>query len=73
MDGDYPKQKKENKKAEDGDSLSDFGDLLQPSWVRCPICTSDEMDRFLLDYGRYFLCPFSIILWVLLLVISAIA
>lgn len=48
------------------DRLLDFSDVLQPSWVRCPICSCDEMDKFLLDYGRYFLFPFSVLLWIVL-------
>jgi hypothetical protein len=51
-------------------SLSDISDILQPSWVRCPVCSGDEMDRFLLDYGYHFLLPFGIFLWCLVAVIS---
>jgi hypothetical protein len=46
--------------------FSNFSDLLQPSWVRCPICGCDENDRVILDYGRNFLLPFGFFLWVVL-------
>ena len=48
-----------------GDLDPDPGDFLQPSWFRCPICSNYEMDRFLLDYGRYFLLPIGILFWTL--------
>jgi hypothetical protein len=51
-------------------SLENFfvntGDFLQSSWIRHPFRSCDELDRFLLDYGRYFLLPFGSILWILL-------
>jgi len=50
--------------------VSDLGDILQPSWVRCPICAGDEMDRVILDYGFNFLLPFGIFLWCLVAIIS---
>lgn len=70
MDGDYSKCKTKNDKEAHRDGLSYLSDVLQPSWVRCPICVDDEGDRVILDYGRYFLCPVSIILWAVLLVIT---
>lgn len=54
------------KKKEIGDSQPDSSDILQPVRVRRSICSSDEMDRVLLDYGFNFLLPFGIILWCLL-------
>ncbi len=59
--------KRTNKK-EDQNDVSDLGDILQPSWVRCPICSCDEVDRILLDYGFNILCPIAIILWTVFLI-----
>jgi hypothetical protein len=41
-------------------------DVLQSAWIRRTFRGSDELDRFLLGYGRYFLLPFGSILWCLL-------
>ncbi len=72
MDGDYSRNKKKNRKKKHKDDLSYLSDVLQPSWVRCPICVDDEVDQVILDYGRYFLCPVAIVLWVVLLIITTI-
>jgi len=42
-------------------------DVLQPAWVRCAFRPCDEVDRFLSNYGRYFLLPIGTFLWVILL------
>jgi hypothetical protein len=57
-----------HKKYEDINNRVDGGDVLQPAWVRCAFRPCDEVDRFLLDYGRYFLLPIGVVLWCLLLV-----
>ena len=44
--------------------------FLQPTWVRCTFRPGDEVDRFLLDYGRNFLLPVGILLWCLFLIAS---
>jgi len=44
--------------------------VLQPAWLRCTFCPSDEVDGFLLDYGRNFLLPVGIILWTIFLIAS---
>jgi hypothetical protein len=62
MEGDSRSKKEETYSY----SLLNFGDILQPSWVRCPVCNCDEMDRFLLDYGLNFLLPIGLFLWVVL-------
>ena len=41
-------------------------DVLQSAWIRRAFCSSDELDRIILGYGRYFLLPFGTILWGLL-------
>ena len=46
----------------------DHGDVLQPTWVRHIIQTSNGMDKFLLDYGRYFLPSCGIISWIIFLI-----
>lgn len=71
MDGEYPKQKtqKNNKKAY-CDNISYISNFLQPSWFRCPICADNEMDRVILAYGQYILCPITIVLWGILLFVS---
>jgi hypothetical protein len=53
-------------KQETGDSLSDSGDVLQPFRVRRSICSCDEINRVLLDYGFNFLLPVGAVLWTLL-------
>ena len=73
MDGDSYKKQSEGEepiqprkaKAKSTDRVSCLSNLLQPSWVRCPISSDNELDRILLDYGCHFLCPFAIFLWAL--------
>ena len=43
--------------------------ILQPSWIRCPLCAGNEMDRLILDYGRYFLLPIGILFWTLFFIL----
>lgn len=50
------------------DILPDGGYVLQPTWVRHIIQTSNGMDKFLLDYGRYFLPSCGIISWIIFLI-----
>jgi len=65
MDSDSICQIKTKEEKDHGDLDPDPSDFLQPSWFRCPICSNYEMDRFLLDYGRYFLLPIGILFWTL--------
>ena len=46
----------------------DGGDVLQPAWVRCAFRPCDEVDGFLLDYGRNFLLPIGALLWIVFLI-----
>lgn len=46
---------------------SNGSDLLQPSWIRRTVQSSDGLDRFLLVYGFDFLPYFSIVVWFILL------
>jgi hypothetical protein len=48
--------------------LSNGSNVLQPSWVRHIIQTSNGMDKFLLDYGRYFLPSCGVISWIIFIV-----
>jgi hypothetical protein len=50
------------------DILPDGGNVLQPTWVRHIIQTSNGMDKFLLDYGCYFLPSCGIISWAIFLI-----
>jgi len=65
MESDSIRQIKTQAEEDHGDMDPDPSNFLQPSWIRCPICSSNEMDRFLLDYGRYFLLPIGILFWTL--------
>lgn len=42
--------------------------VFQPVWIRRSIRTCNAMDRFLLDYRRYFLWPVGIMFWIILLI-----
>jgi len=67
----------ELKEQEEGDSCSkedrqtntilNLCNFFQPFWIRCSIQNGYGPDRFILDYGRYFLLPVGIILWALFL------
>jgi hypothetical protein len=48
------------------------GDVFQPLWLRCAVRGNNETDRVLLAYGRNFLFPFGIVLWIILLATQAI-
>ncbi len=52
-----------HKKYKNFNNSVDDSDVLQPAWVRCAFRPCNEVDRFLLDYGRYFLFPIGILLW----------
>lgn len=58
---------KENKKKISG-CLFNIGNLLQSFRIRRTVCSNDEIDRVLLDYGFNFLLPFGVVLWVVFLV-----
>ena len=46
------------------------GNIFSAIWIRRTFRTSNEVDRFLLDYGFNFLLYFGILLWMLFLLIS---
>jgi hypothetical protein len=48
--------------------LPDDCNVLQPTWVRHIIQTSNGIDRFLLDYGFAFLPSCGIISWIIFLI-----
>lgn len=48
--------------------LPDGGNVLQPTWVRHIIQTSNGIDRFLLDYGFTFLPSCGVISWIIFLI-----
>lgn len=68
MDSDSIDQPKKQKEEDPCDMDPDPCDILQPSWFRCIICPSHAVDRLILDYGRYFLLPISILFWTLFLI-----
>jgi hypothetical protein len=69
MEGD--KRKTKNTYTEEiSDGIANISDVLQPSWLRCPICAYDKIDGVLLDYGYYLLRPVAIVFWIILLVAS---
>lgn len=64
MDGD---SKRQEQKSEDGDHLSDGGDVPKPLWIR-PFSKNDNgLNGFLLDYNAYFLPCSGIIIWTIFL------
>jgi hypothetical protein len=69
MDGDQRKERNIFKE-KDGNGLFDSSYVFQPSWIRCPICFSDEVDKLILDYGYYLLHPFALILWAILFALN---
>lgn len=68
MDSDSSYKSKKQKEEDLCDMDPDPCDILQPSWFRCIICPSHAVDRLILDYGRYFLLPISILFWTLFLI-----
>ena len=69
MDSDsYPKRCKNKEK--DKNRCSCSRNVLQPSWIRCPISSSDELDGIILDYGCNFLWRIGIVLWVVFFTIK---
>jgi hypothetical protein len=57
-------------KQESGDPLPDNSNVFQSFGIRRFVCSCDEVDRVLLDYGYNFLLPIGIFLWALLLISS---
>ena len=68
MDGEHCN--KQEKTEEDSRDCSPYlSNILQPTWVRCPICPGDNMDQVLLDYGFNFLLPIGILFWTLFFIL----
>jgi hypothetical protein len=53
---------------ERNNDVADSGNIFQSFRLRRTISSCNEMDRVLLDYGRNFLLPVGVILWIVLLV-----
>jgi len=64
-------REEQSDEGEPGDSMPHAGNFLQPFWLRCPLCSNHEMDRFLLDYGRNLLLPVGMFLWLVFLLAQA--
>jgi len=47
--------------------LLNLCNVFQPFWIRCSIQNGYGLDRFVLDYGRYFLLPVGFLFWFILL------
>lgn len=70
MDSESDKQKNtEGEKPEDGDPLSIFSNILFTSGIRCTNEDVIRLNRFLLDYNRYFLPCISLVLWSIFLLL----
>lgn len=65
MDGDSYRKTKKNKKKKSSNPMSNDGNVHKSIGIRCASSLSDEVDRKLLDYSRYFLLPCGVILWAL--------
>jgi len=48
--------------------LTHAGHVFQPFWVRHHFQNTDEYNRFILDYHRYFLPSIGFIIWGIFLV-----
>jgi hypothetical protein len=68
MDGEHCKRQ-EKTEEDSWDSDPDPSNVLQPTWVRCPICPGDNLDQVLLDYGFNFLLPVGILFWTLFFIL----
>lgn len=66
MDSDSKRQNKIQNSFRDGGINA--SNLLQSIRVRCSICVHNEIDRFLLDYGCYFLPSISFIIYCVLFI-----
>jgi hypothetical protein len=65
-DGD--KRQETSTKIEEPDP--DSSNILQPSWVRRIVCSSDEVDRIFLENRYYFLLHIGILFWIIFLFTS---
>lgn len=60
----YSKQSSnEGKKKKNSDTVPNDSDVSEPNRIRCGFRNGIEVNRFILDYHRYFLPIVSIILW----------
>ncbi len=66
MDGDHQEETPVHRNHGAYDS-----DVLQSAWFRRLVQSSDELDRFLLDYGFNFLPGVSILFWFIFLLTKA--
>jgi hypothetical protein len=56
-----------NKEDRSSKYLLDICNIFQPFWIRRSIQIGYGLDRFILDYGRYFLLPVGFLFWFILL------
>lgn len=68
MEGDCYRE--ETHKEKISGSMSNTSHILQSTRVRRTVCSNNEVDRVLLDYGFNFLLPFGVVLWVVFLVVT---
>ena len=55
------------KEGRQSNTLLNLCNFFQPLWIRRSIQIGYGPDRFILDYGRYFLLPIGSFLWLILL------
>lgn len=48
--------------------LSNGSNVFQSSWIRRVVQTSNDIDRFLLDYGFAFLPSCGVVSWIIFLI-----
>ena len=70
MDSDSSKRKKKKLTKKGKNANSHTSDFFQPSWVRCPISSDNDLDRVILDYGCNFLWYIGLAIWTLFFVIK---
>lgn len=66
MDGDS--KRKQQNQAMGNNIAAGSRDVFQSVWLRSIVQNNTRLDRFILDYGCYFLWPFGIVLYCLLLI-----
>ena len=67
-DGESYRWKNKNIKNNKGKVIDNFiipFQFFSSIWVRCPFSNDNEMDRFLLDYGRNFLPYFGSVFYII--------
>lgn len=64
-------ENKERKESEDGDPESYDWNVFQPFWIRCVVQNGVRLNRFILDYHRYFLPCCGVLVWSIFLLLQS--